>query len=168
MSLADSGSIILIVVGTALAAIWAGWTAVFLHGRLNSIVDLRVSPTWSTKDPQLVRIAIEVENIGEIRAGIEKILLAVIPTDIIMNTQEGTCVGSEWVDFGLADQILQSTQWILRNETLHVERLYNAGLGHVLHVGIQVHLKYPWYVELLGSRFRTRRQTRTFYLANVL
>jgi len=167
VSLADSGSILLIAVGTALAAIWAGWTAVFLHGRLNSIVDLRVSPTWSTRDPQLVRIAVEVENIGEMRAGIEKILLAVVPRQIVTHAQEGTCVGNEWVDFGQADQILQSTQWILRSETIHVERLYNAGTGKVLHVGIQVHLKYPWYVELLGSRFRTRRQTRTFYLANV-
>lgn len=167
MSLADSGSIILIVVGTALASIWAGWTAVFLHGRLNSIVELRVVPTWYANNPQIVRIAVEVENVGEIRAGIQKILLAVVPKQITTDTLGGTCVGNEWVEFSQADQILQSTLWILRSETLHVERLYNAGTANVLHVGIQVHLKYPWYVELLGSRFRIRRQTRTFYISNM-
>jgi hypothetical protein len=162
----DDAGTILLILGALLTAVWAGWTAIFLHGRLNSMVDLRVVPTWSSNASQVVKLAVEVENIGEIRAGIQGILLSVTPHEIEADQEAGSCIGSEWVDFEKGEYILTSTLWILPKETLHVERLYAAGNQGVLHVGLQIHLEYPWYVELLGSRFRIRRQTRTFYISN--
>lgn len=112
-----------------------------------------------------MKLIIEIENLGFLRVEVKRILLSVIEHQLPILNKCGQCIGTEWVEFNEADQILTSTTWINPKEVLHVERLYQLGQTGILHVGLQIHLSYPWFIDRLGPRVRTRRQTRTFYIS---
>lgn len=150
-------------IATSLAALWS---AIFIQGRFSSNMDLRVKSVWNSSRKKVLKLNIEVENLGFMKVGIEKILLKVEGFRVDSTVDEGACVGKEWIDFKEADHILATTTDINPRETLHVERLYQMGKQKILHVGIQAHFKYPWYIRLLGRRATIYRQTRTFYISN--
>ena len=152
-------------IATTLAALWS---AIFIQGRYNPNMDLRVIPVWSSAPKNILKLILEVENLGFMRVGIEKVLLVVSEYQIAPKSQSGECLGKEWITFDEAEPILASTTHITPKETLHVERLYDAGEHGVFHVGIQAYFKYPWYTRFLGGKTRTQRQTRTFYISRYL
>lgn len=153
---------IFFAIATSFAALWS---AIFIQGRFSSNMDLRVKSLWAPPPKKFLKLIIEVENLGFMKVGIEKILLEVEEYKYNQLAKPGDCIGKEWIDFKNAEHILATTLDINPKETLHVERLYIAGKGRTLHVGIQAHFKYPWYMRLLGKRATTLRQTRTFYIS---
>jgi hypothetical protein len=153
-------SIIWLIV-VALATLWS---AIFLSGRLSANIDLRIQPIWSVSRRSILKLVIEIENTGSVRVGVDRVLLSIKQHDLPSPNKPGNCIGSEWVDFSDAVQIFTSTLFINPAETLHIERLYDAENCQIFHVGLQIYLRYPWYVNRLGPQVRSYRFTRTFYI----
>lgn len=142
------------------------WSAAFLSGRFSPNIELVVRPIWSANNKGLLRLIIELENRGFIRVGIEKVLLVVNEQKICLPENNQLCLGKEWIDFSDADQIMKTSYYINPKEAIHIEQLYSVDENAILHVGLQIYLKFPWYIKKLGAQARSTRQTRTYYLSS--
>lgn len=145
------------------AGVLAVITATFLYGKLSPNIVLRVSPCWS-EDDGIVKISISVENQGLIRIGLGDIFFHFESIKI----GEDFVVGDEWITFEKSDAIMSSTTYINPKENISIDRMYRIPFGHYIHAGLQVNLRYPWFISILGRQARSTRQTRTYYFARRL
>lgn len=152
---------------TALATLWS---AAYLTGRFSPNIDLMIKPVWSSDQDKRMKLIIEIENKGFIRVGIEKVLLAIDFLDNTNNKKDEVFLlsGKEWISFDNAEHIMTSSYYINPKEVIHIERLYTIGAHAVIHSGIQVYLKFPWYIQRLGGQVRSTRQTRVYYFSKYL
>lgn len=154
----------LIPVGlAALAALTAAWSAAFLTGRLSPNIELSIKPSWTKK--RWLRLELEIENAGYIRAKIKKVLFSIREVPRAPGADELSMIGGEFLSFEDAEQIFKSSYYINPKEKIHVERLYHHNSSSFIQAGMQIYLDYPWYIKVLGSNARSTRQTRTYYFS---
>lgn len=159
MSFISSVPVLLTVI-TAVATLWS---AAFLTGKFSPNIELRLIPNWSQSGNK-IKLVIEIENTGFIRVGLDKVLLYVNPIEILIDSAKNMeLAGNEWIDFDHAEKIMTSSFYINPKETIHIERIYVFNSSYAIHSGIQVYLKFPWFIHKLGAQARSSRQTRTYY-----
>jgi hypothetical protein len=159
----ELGSILPVAV-TAITAVATAWSAAFLTGWLSPNIELRITTNWI--DESILALILEVENCGNIRCGIEKVLLATRMIEIEGDIAgQFALVSNEWISFEDSERIMASSYYINPKEVIHVERLYRFPGDDILHAGLQIYLRYPNYIRLLGAQARSTRQTRVYYIS---
>jgi hypothetical protein len=181
------------LVAGALLALLA---SVFIRRELTPVVAPRVSARWVPWDEKLVVLTIEVENLSRVRVQKGAIVLRVREHDPTtgLDGHDAVCLGTEWVTLGSpwverreetgahcslgSCEIFESTVFLNPTETIRVQRLYEVGESGVIHVGLQVRNRFPWWVEQLDGLTRlwnfqlpvnqrsglSRQQTSTWYI----
>ena len=170
--------------------------SVFIRRELSPVVVPRVSGLWVSRHPEVVVITFEIENLSRVRVLKKAIVMRVQEHDLAtgLDGRDAICRGIEWVTFGSPwvprreetgahsslgpAEIFTTTVFLNPGETIRVQRLYEVGESGVLHVGLQVRKRFPWWIEALDRLTRlwnwrkpvnlqsglSRQQTSTWYI----
>jgi hypothetical protein len=138
-------------IATILAILISAIFAFRFYVHFTTKIELRISHEWADRKKKKVILKFEIENKSHVWARVTNIYLQILEYD-----KNQFSILSEWVPFSQSEVqsneqsvvwkepevICKTTKRIYPNEIVRVERLYTCPENKILHVGLQLQVKY--------------------------